>query len=158
MTFLEKFTSQLRTYPSGIVLVLKTVESAGTVYKQSAWLQHMPYIAKYATLTLHAHHHIVHTPFCHGLVVLAKHTFARAGNVGDNKVKAIGESAEVGRIVVGNDTLHWIMPLGHACPLLHILGKDIGTLGHRFVADKERPFGKKTCKQGALATWSGTKV
>ncbi len=80
------------------------VEGAGAVYQQTTRAERIPYVAEDALLALDAVSNVLHAPFLHGLLILAEHAFARAGHVGNNKVKAIGEGTKVGRVVIRHHT------------------------------------------------------
>ena len=127
--------AQLLGYPCHVLLVLMRVERAGRVDEQTTRSQTVPHVADYLALQSPAVLHVLQTPLLACALVLAEHSLARAGHVGENGVELYVRLAVVARVVVGYD--HVLVT-----ELLQVLAQNLRTCAHRFVREKQRPFGQ----------------
>ena len=143
--------AQLLGYPCHVLLVLMRVERAGRVDEQTARSQTAPHVADYLALQSPAVLHVLQTPLLACALVLAEHSLARAGHVGENGVEQYVRLAVVAWVVVGYD--HVLMT-----ELLQVLAQNLRACAHRFVREKQRSLGQCRTQRRRLAAGRRTEV
>ena len=118
--------AQLLGYPRHVLLVLMRVERAGRVDEQTTRSQTVPHVADYLALQSPAVLHVLQAPLLACALILAEHTLARAGHVGENGVELYVRLAVVARVVVGYD--HVLVT-----ELLQVLAQNLCASAHRLV-------------------------
>ena len=87
MPFLQQSSPHELPGIASLLFILDAIDGAGALDEESARTEHRKYILQDVLLTLTAELHIVETPVTNGLLVLAEHTFSRAGGIGEEGIK-----------------------------------------------------------------------
>ena len=143
--------SELISYPSHIVLIFFPIEGASTINQQAPRLQSRPYIGQDTSLATPTDVYILHTPFVYRHLVLAKHTFTRTGNIGQDYIKQIHQATKLCRVTIS----HYHIGIS---PFHQVFGQNLRPVTHHFVGHQQTSFGQETPAQGRFATRCGTEV
>ena len=117
-----------------IIFILFRIVSTGAVNKQSARFQCVPYVVDDTALTGGTKVDVCHAPFAGTVGVLAEHSFAGTGDIGNNNIKQMSKAPDIFGIVVRDDIVR-ISPFGD------IFSQDITAGTDHFVADQQTAFG-----------------
>ena len=127
------------------------IEGAGGVDEDAARFQTAPDVAHDFALQMPAVVHILQAPFCDGSIVLAEHAFARARHIGENHVELKLRLLVVTWIIVGDNHIRMT-------EFLNVLGKNLRTGAHRFVAEEQTAFWQRCTHGSGFSARSCTEI
>lgn len=146
VALLEQLQAIVGHEPTHLILVLVAVKGAGAVDEQAAGLECGKDGAQDVALALGTLANVVEAPLAEGHGVLAEHTLAGAGNVGEDEVERIAETGEFIGEILGHHNVGQRRATGSgsngAAPLLHVLGQHLSALAHGLVRDEQTALGQ----------------
>ena len=134
-----------------VFLVLFGIVGAGAVDQQAARFQGVPDVMDDTALASGTEFDVGHAPLACTVGVFAEHTLARAGHVGDDHVEQMRKTADLLRIVIGDNAVR-VSPFGD------VFSQDVTPAADHFVADKQASFRQQAEQVCRFSTRSGTQV